>query len=146
MKLLNFLIAYSAPGQFADTILGGDFPSACCTHRNNIIFVSNSFNRTFLKPRIIFPPPEQRVRIEKKFQPSFQTLISASGSGSKNASSIMLFTRPRRRFGGIAASGTVRALGLPAFARIISCPACACSSSFEKKFSVVYVNEHNQVS
>ena len=108
-EIIEFFNSVLGSRQFADTILGGDFPSACCTHKNDFIFVSNGFNRTFLEPRIIFLPPEQRVRIEKKFQPSSQTFISASGSGSKNASSIIPFTRPRRRFGGIVASGTIRA-------------------------------------
>jgi|GEM_PF-5055000 len=79
-EIIEFFNSVLGSRQFADTILGGNFPSACCTHENNIIFISDGFNRTFLALRIIFPP-EQRVRIEKKFQPSSQTLISASGSG-----------------------------------------------------------------
>ena len=108
-EIIEFFNSVLGSRHFADTIFDGNFPSTYCTHKNNIIFVSDGFNRTFLALRIIFPPPEQRVRIEKKFQPSSQTLISASGSGSKNALSIMLFTRPRRSFGGIVASGTIRA-------------------------------------
>ena len=80
-EIIEFFNSVLGSRQFADTIFDGNFPSTCCTHKNNIIFISNGFNRTFLEPRIIFPPPEQRARIEKKFQPSSQTLISASGSG-----------------------------------------------------------------
>ena len=108
-EIIEFFNSVLGSRQFADTIFDGNFPSTCCTHKNNIIFISNGFNRTFLELRIIFLPPTQRVRIEKKFLPSSHTLISTSGSGSKNASSIMPFTRPRRRFGGIVASGTIRA-------------------------------------
>src|SRR5215469_11211752 len=118
--------------QTADCCLDADFPNGDSTDPDTGHVILDFGSGVFSQPPIVFDPPDENVRIEKKLHGSIPNAAAISGG---NGSSKFLCTRirPLRRPGlrsnFFFSSGTSRAAGFPALAMIISSPPAASSTS-----------------
>ncbi|CAI08337.1 hypothetical protein ebA3897 [Aromatoleum aromaticum EbN1] len=118
--------------QLAEAMFGSDFPCARCADEDRVRVVRDRLACNRRQSRVVGEPPQQSVGIEQISHRPSHASSSLSGSGSKNSSPMRPARRPGRRAEVAGAKGISRAYGFPALARMISCPAWACSSNREK--------------
>ena len=109
--------------------LNGNLPTACGAAKELVEGVADDLPGDRGQPRVICDPPEEGVGVEKD-PPEARPPSRSSGRGASKSRETLIIpaAEPGSRCIGVAAIGTSRATGFPAFPMMISSPAMTRSS------------------